>query len=107
MGVARGAQWWYPGTPLQCKVVNRSKASLTLKREGVLARVYAINTGDKERMRMLCDTAYPTGSGTTGAGGGVGSPAQSAQRSSPGGESVSAGEVNLTQANIAQTSTAV
>ena len=78
MGVARGAQWWYPGTPLQCKVVNRSKASLTLKRGRVVARIYAVNTSDKERMRMLCDPAYPAGPDTTGAGGGVDSPGQSA-----------------------------
>ena len=71
MGVARGTQWWYPGTPLQCKVVNRSKAPLTLKRGGVVARIYAVNTSGKERMRMLCDPAYPAGS--TGAGDGVGS----------------------------------
>ena len=31
LGIARGAQWWYPGTPLQCKVVNRSKVPLVLK----------------------------------------------------------------------------
>ena len=52
MGVPRGTQWWYPGTPLQCKVVNRSKASLTLKRVVVVAWIYPVNTSDKERMRM-------------------------------------------------------
>lgn len=53
--VVRGAQGSYPGTPLQCKVVHRSKASLSLKRGGVGTRIYAINTSDKERMRMLLD----------------------------------------------------
>ena len=35
--IARGAQWWYPGTPLQCKAVSCSKVLLILKQGGVVA----------------------------------------------------------------------
>ena len=107
MGVSRREQWWYQGTPPQFQVVNRAKASLTLKRGGLVARIYAVNTSDKERMKMLCDPAYPASSDTAGAGSKIGSPAQSAQRTSPGEDSASAGEVDFTQVNITQTKTAV
>lgn len=32
--IAHGTQWWYPRTPLQCKVANRSKVQLTRKQGG-------------------------------------------------------------------------
>lgn len=59
LGIAGGTQWWYPKTPLQCKVVNHSKAPLTLQQGGVVARIYAVNTSDKERMQVLLDPAVP------------------------------------------------
>lgn len=30
LGVARGVQWWYPHTPLKCKLVNVTKAPISL-----------------------------------------------------------------------------
>ena len=61
LGIARGAQWWHPGTPLQCKMVNRSKVPLALKQGGAVARIYAVNTRDKERMRTLLDPVAQAG----------------------------------------------
>ena len=53
LGVARATQWWHPGTPLQYKIANQCKASLTLKQGGVVARIYAVNTSGRERLNML------------------------------------------------------
>ena len=60
LGVIRGTQWWYPGMPLQCKVVNRFKASRTLKRGGVVARIYAVNTNDRERLKIMWNHTLST-----------------------------------------------
>ena len=53
LGVARATQWWHPGTPLQYNMANRCKASLTLKRGKVVARIYAVNTSGRERLNVL------------------------------------------------------
>ena len=100
LGIARGAQWWYPGTPLQCKVVNRSKVPLTLIQGGVVARIYAVNTSDKERMRMLLDPVMPVDSA-------MGRKEQPAPVTQEEGGGAGADVVDLTQANIAQTSAPV
>ena len=55
LGIARGVQWWYPGNPLQCKVVNRTKTAMTIQRGAVIAKVFATNSSDTERMRLLLD----------------------------------------------------
>ena len=55
LGVARGVQWWYPGNPLQCKVVNRTKTAMTIQQGVVVAKVFATNSSDTERMRLLLD----------------------------------------------------
>ena len=39
---ARGVQWWYSGTPLQCKVVDRTKTAMTIQQGVVVAKVFAI-----------------------------------------------------------------
>ena len=100
LGIACGTQWWYPGTPLQCKVVNCSKVPLALKQGGVVARIYAVNTSDKECMRMLRDPVELV----DGAPGRKEQPAPMAQEE--GGE-VGADVVDLSLANIAQTSAPV
>ena len=98
--VARGAQSWYPGTPLQCTVVNRSKVPLVLKQGGVVLQMYAVNISDKERMRMPLDPVVPV----DGASGGKEKPAQAAREE---GGDVGADVVDLSLANIAQTSAPV
>ena len=55
LGIARGVQWWYPGNPLQCKVFNRTKTAMTIQRGAVIAKVFATNSSDTERMRLLLD----------------------------------------------------
>ena len=97
--VARGTQWWYPGTPLQCKVVNRSKALLTLKRGGVVARIYAVNTSDRERMRMLRDPTVSAEPGPTEPGVESSSAGKPTVAPPEEGRRAGAGEVDLSQAN--------
>ena len=102
LGIARGAQWWHPGTPLQCKVVNRSKVPLALKQGGAVARIYAVNTRDQERIRMLLD---PVGQAD-----GTSEMKEQSVLVAPGGragEEADADGVDLSLANIAQTSAAV
>ena len=55
LGVARGTQWWYLGAPLQCKVVNGSKASLTLKRGEKVAESTQ-STRATENVSRFCGT---------------------------------------------------
>ena len=55
LGIARGVQWWYPGNPLQCKVVNRSSRPIAIQQGLVVAKVYATNSSDTERMRLLLE----------------------------------------------------
>ena len=50
--VAYGARWWYFGTPLECKVVNRLNGPLPLKQGGAVAQSNAVNTSEKDRMQM-------------------------------------------------------
>lgn len=73
-----------------------------------MARIYPVNTGDKGRMKMLCDPTWPAESGKTGAGVEAGSPVPLISLALPGDEdSAGAGEVNPSQVNIAQTNSAV
>ena len=51
LGVAKGVPWWCPGNPVQCKVVNRTSTPLAIQYGLVVAKVYATNAGDIERMR--------------------------------------------------------
>ena len=55
LGVASGVQWWYPGNPLQCKVVDRTKTSVTIQQGVVVAKLFVTNSSDIERMRILLD----------------------------------------------------
>ena len=58
-GVARGVQWWYPYTPVQCKVVNVTNTLKTFQRGTVVANVYAMNTRDVERIQVLVEPPLP------------------------------------------------
>ena len=53
LGCARGAQWWAPGTPLLCKMVNTSKAPAVAQAGRVVARAIALEVRDKERLQKL------------------------------------------------------
>ena len=55
LGIASGVQWWYPGDPLQCKVVNRTKTAMTIEKGVVVTKVFVTNSSDTERMRLLLD----------------------------------------------------
>ena len=59
LGVARGVQWWYPYTPIQCKTVNVMDMPKTLQRGAIAANVYAMNASDVERMRLLLEPPPP------------------------------------------------
>ena len=80
--------------------MNRSKVPLVLKQGGVVVRIYAVNTSDRERMRMLLDPVVPG----DGASGRMEQPAPVAQEQ--GGE-VGTDVVDLSLTNIAQTSVSV
>ena len=102
LGTARGAQWWHTATLLQCKVVNRSEVPLALKQGGVVARIYAVNMRDQKRMRMLLD---PVGQAD-----GTSEMKEQSVLVAPEervGEEVDADGVDLSLANIAQTSAPV
>ena len=53
LGVPRGAQWWFPGIPLQCKLLNVTQDNVKIQGELVIATVYAVNNYDQERMKSL------------------------------------------------------
>ena len=53
--IARGVQWWYPGNPLQCKVVNRTKTAMTIQQGVVVVKDFANNSSDTEMMWLLLD----------------------------------------------------
>ena len=59
LGVARGIQWWEPGTPLLCKVVNRSPNECLIRAHQHIAQVVAVNVDDEERFRSLFLTPDP------------------------------------------------
>ena len=59
LGVARGVQWWYPYTLVQCKVVNVTNTLKTLQRGTVVANVYAMNASDAERIQLLVEPPLP------------------------------------------------
>ena len=53
VGIARGVQWWIPGTPVSCRVVNRSKVPGAVPTNRVVARLVAMNTRDTARFNSL------------------------------------------------------
>ena len=63
LGVPRGAQWWFPGIPLQCKLSNVTQDSMKVQGGMVVAMVYAVNNYDRERMKSLMNpvSEEPTG----------------------------------------------
>lgn len=55
LGIARRMQWWYPGNPLQCKVVNRTNTPTAIQESLVVAKVYATTWSDTERILLLLE----------------------------------------------------
>ena len=53
LGVPRGAQWWSPGIPLQCKLSNVTQENVNNQGGLVNATVYAVNNYDRERIKSL------------------------------------------------------
>ena len=53
VGIARGVQWWIPGTPVTCKLVNRGKVPGRVLRNHPVARLIAVNTRDSQRFHSL------------------------------------------------------
>ena len=60
LGVARGVQWWYPHTSLRCKLVNLSRAPVSIQKGLGTANVYAMNTSNVDRLRLLDDSPVET-----------------------------------------------
>ena len=55
VGVARALLWWLPGSPVYCKVVNRSKQTAEVEGNRVIARMIALNVRDPARFESFCD----------------------------------------------------
>ena len=53
LGVPRGAQWWFPGIPLQCKLSNVTQDNAKIQGGLVITTVYAVDNCDRERMKSL------------------------------------------------------
>ena len=57
IGVAKGVQWWAPGTAPKIKLVNRSTAPKAIARGTQVATAFATNCDDLERMLLLKEPA--------------------------------------------------
>ena len=57
VGVARGIQWWDPGMPVHCKIVNRGNLFAKLVRGHPVAHMITVNTRDSERFCSLVDSS--------------------------------------------------
>ena len=57
VGVARGIQWWDPGMPVRCKIVNRGSSFAKLVRGHPVAHMIAVNIRDTERFYSLVDSS--------------------------------------------------
>ena len=53
VGLARGVQWWRPGTPVTCKLVNRGNLPGRVPIGSPIARLIAMNTRDAARFDSL------------------------------------------------------
>ena len=53
LGVAKGVQWWIPGTHPKIKLVNKAQSPSKLKKRTVVATASAVNCDDVERMVLL------------------------------------------------------
>lgn len=53
LGVAKGVQWWIPGTHPKIKLVNKAQSPSNLKKGTVVATAFAVNCDDVERMVLL------------------------------------------------------
>ena len=53
VGIARGVQWWTPGNPVICKLVNRGKMPGRVLWNHPVARLIAVNTRDSHRFYSL------------------------------------------------------
>ncbi|CAM9898702.1 unnamed protein product [Choristocarpus tenellus] len=53
VGVARGVQWWNPGTPIYCKLVNTCSKPSSVQAGLPVAKAIALNTKDIERVVAL------------------------------------------------------
>ena len=60
VGVARGIQWWDPGMPVRCKIVNRGNKFAKLVRGHPVAHMIAVNTRDTYRFYSLVDSSSST-----------------------------------------------
>lgn len=60
VGVARGVSWWTPGTPVYCKLVNRTKDQGCVVGSAVIARIIAVNVRDRSRFESRFDDSPST-----------------------------------------------
>ena len=60
VGIARGVMWWEPGSPVPCKLVNRSNYWVTVSSAPMIARMIAVNSRDSTRFQSLFDTPPST-----------------------------------------------
>ena len=60
VGIAREALLWWPGFPLYCKLVNRSKETTAVEGCRVIARPVALNVRDPARFESLFDETPST-----------------------------------------------
>ena len=57
VGVARGIQWWDPGMPVHCKIVNRGNSFAKLVRGHPVAHMIAVNTRNRNPEQLQQTTA--------------------------------------------------
>ena len=53
VGIARGVEWWEPGTSLYCKVGNTGRAAGVVRREHAIVKVIKLNVRDEVRFCAL------------------------------------------------------
>ena len=53
LGIAKGVQWWSPGSAPKVKITNRSSARDTINGKVQVARAFAVNCHDVERMLLI------------------------------------------------------
>ena len=60
VGMARGVQWWEPGTPLYCKVVSTGKAAVVVRSGHSIAEVLVLNARDDGSVTRNVRTPPPS-----------------------------------------------
>lgn len=62
VGAARDVQWWEPGIPMYCKLVNNGSTPVNIDAGRTVANLITVNCTDKERVHSLFDHVEETDS---------------------------------------------